>query len=132
MLPLKGHMPSKVLTPKSVAAAKTGPMRREIPDGIVPGLYLVVQPTGRKSWALRFRLRGRPIKMTLGTPAVLSLAKARDHARWALEQVQLGKDPRPKKKAQTVTLPGTLSELCDRYVDGFIKKEVRRPGPAQG
>ena len=38
--------------------------RREYPMGA--GLYLVVQPSGAKSWACRFRADGRPIKVTLG------------------------------------------------------------------
>ena len=71
-------------------------------------------------------------KWTMGNPAVLSLAKARERAREALEQVQMGKDPRPKKQAQTVMLPGTVGDLCGRYIDGYLKTNVRRPGPAQG
>ena len=39
--------------------------RREVPDG--GGLYLIVQTSGHKSWALRYRARsGKVVKMTLG------------------------------------------------------------------
>jgi hypothetical protein len=41
--------------------------RREIRDYGAMGLYLIVQPSGHKSWALRFRRPdGRPCKLTLG------------------------------------------------------------------
>ncbi|HEX2256291.1 MAG TPA: hypothetical protein VHG92_06255 [Afifellaceae bacterium] len=39
----------KALTAKAVEQAKPGAARREIPDGLLPGLYLVVQPSGAKS-----------------------------------------------------------------------------------
>ena len=41
------------LTSKAVEAAKAGPSRREIPDR--DGLFLIVQPSGAKSWAFRYR-----------------------------------------------------------------------------
>jgi integrase len=54
----------KRLTPNTIHNIKPGPVRREIPDG--GGLYLIVQPSGSKVWALRYRLAGRPMKLTLG------------------------------------------------------------------
>src|SRR5262245_21153459 len=48
------HM-AKSLTAIAVEKARAGSVRREIPDGGCRGLYLVVQPSGVKSWALRYR-----------------------------------------------------------------------------
>ena len=48
------------LTVKAIEALSPGPARREIPDALMQGLYLVVQPTGSKSWAVRCRQNGRP------------------------------------------------------------------------
>jgi len=57
---------AKKLTPISVENAKPNPLKRvEIPDAGQPGLYLVIQPTGKKSWAVRYRLNGKPGKLTL-------------------------------------------------------------------
>jgi integrase len=57
----------KMLTAAAVRAVKPGAKRLEIPDGGAVGLHLVVQPSGVKSWALRFRgVGGKPVKMTLG------------------------------------------------------------------
>jgi len=47
------------LTAQGVKAAKArNGKRTEIPDGAVRGLYLVVQPSGAKSWAIRYRHPG--------------------------------------------------------------------------
>jgi integrase len=59
---------SKPLTAASVDKLRPSKERREIPDGACPGLYLVVQPSGAKSWAIRFRRPdGRPAKLALGS-----------------------------------------------------------------
>ncbi len=58
---------SKVLTARAVEATKPDPKkRREVPDGGLPGLYLVVQISGSKGWAVRYRHNGKPRKLTLG------------------------------------------------------------------
>ena len=54
------------LTPAAVLKIKPHKARREIPDN-GSGLYLVVQTSGAKSWAMRFRNpHGKQKKLTLG------------------------------------------------------------------
>ena len=73
------------------------------------------------------------MKFTLGRLAVLSLAKARERARAELEKIAAGTDPRDERRARrTITLPGTVDELCDRYVDQHLKPKVRRWRAAEG
>jgi len=82
------------LTDRVVQQAKARGERVEIADAVLPGLYLIVQPTGVKSWAVRYRVGERTRKLTLqGRYPVLSLAKAREAARTALESVADGEDP---------------------------------------
>ncbi|MFZ1148381.1 MAG: tyrosine-type recombinase/integrase, partial [Xanthobacteraceae bacterium] len=51
----------------AVQKLRPGKVRREIPDGGCAGLYLIIQPSGAKSWALRFRRPGgTTAKLTLG------------------------------------------------------------------
>jgi hypothetical protein len=62
------------LTPIAVENAKPkrvagNAVRTEIPDRGCPGLYLVVQSSRAKSWALRYRFKGKSKKLTLGTVA---------------------------------------------------------------
>jgi integrase len=55
------------LTAVSILACKPHAKRREIPDSKAQGLFLIVQPTGGKSWAVRLRRPdGRTAKLTLG------------------------------------------------------------------
>ena len=82
---------AKTLTGSAVDKVKPGSVRREIPDKLVPGLYLVVQPSGRKSWAVRYRFGKRTRKFTL--KGFHNLAKARELARTALVNVSQGRDP---------------------------------------
>jgi integrase len=98
---------SKTLTTVSVRNFRPGRKRREIADRGSPGLYLVVHPSGRKSWALRLRRpNGQSAKVTLGScdvtgseiagdPAVgghLTLAAARRVAADLHRQRAMGKD----------------------------------------
>ena len=54
------------LTQLSIEKIKPEPAQRvEYPDRECPGLRLVVHPTGKKSWAVRYRLNGRQVKLTL-------------------------------------------------------------------
>lgn len=89
---------NKALTHKRAEAIKATAMRQEIPDPAHPGLYLVVQPSGAKSWALRYRFGGKPRKLTLGKLTTLSLADARKAASEALGAVERGRDPGVDKK----------------------------------
>jgi integrase len=87
------------LTDRVVQQTKAKPARVEIADAVVPGLYLVVQPTGVKSWAVRYRVGRRTRKLTLpGRYPVVSLAKAREAARLALASVTAGADPAAAKQ----------------------------------
>ncbi|WP_052003058.1 site-specific integrase [Microvirga sp. BSC39] len=82
------------LTARSVENAKPDPNRRlELPDGALPGFYLVVQPSGAKSWAVRYRAAGKPKKFTLGPYPRLTLGEAREQARAALRLASEGRDP---------------------------------------
>jgi integrase len=82
------------LTARFVEKVKPDPNRRvELPDGALPGFYLVIQPSGAKSWAVRYRAVKIPKKFTIGPYPRLSLADAREQARAALRAVSEGRDP---------------------------------------
>jgi hypothetical protein len=67
-------MTNKALNPLSVASQKKP---GEHPDGNVRGLYLNVQASGHKSWTVRYRVAGKPKKLTLGGYPALDLKEAR-------------------------------------------------------
>jgi len=85
---------ARFLSVGAVESAKPNPKKRiEIADGAVSGLYLVVQPSGSRSWAVRYRHHGRPAKLTLGPYPRMGLSDARDGAKEALRLVSEGKSP---------------------------------------
>src|SRR3954454_17456868 len=89
---------AKGLTAAAVERLKPDPTKRlEVPDGLLPGLYFVIQPSGAKSWAMRYRHAAKPRKLTLGSYPALDLGAAREHARQALQAVALGRDPGAEK-----------------------------------
>ena len=95
---------ARFLSVGAVESAKPNPKKRiEIADGAVSGLYLVVQPSGSRSWAVRYRHHGRPAKLTLGPYPRMGLSDARDGAKEALRLVSEGKSP----TADRVTLAQT-------------------------
>jgi integrase len=110
---------AKVLTDVSVRNLKPGPKRREVPDGGCRGLRLVIQPSGAKSYALRYRYRGRMTKLTFGDVA-LGLAAARKLAADALFELARGGDPaegkRQARQAQAVALADSFRDIAERYM----------------
>lgn len=87
------------LTVRSVELMKPSAARREVPDSAMPGLYLVIQPSGARSWAVRYRFQGKPRKFTLGAYPKLGLLAARVEAQAALRAVDRGEDPAGEKAA---------------------------------
>jgi integrase len=91
---------AQTLTPKRVEKIAPGPTRKEVPDGGQTGLYLIVQPSGARSWGVRYRHHGRPRKATLGAFPAIDLPQARKLAQAALRDASEGKDPAGEKVAK--------------------------------
>src|ERR1700691_19341 len=96
--------------------------RDEVPDG-KNGLYLVVQPSGAKSWAVRYRANGAPKKLTIGPYPAVSLAAARRRAQEALGEVAGGRAPAAAKQASRAAARAERAAETDRVervVEQFI------------
>ena len=132
---------AKHLTAVAVAKARAGAQRREIPDGGCRGLHLVVQPSGAKSWALRYRSRGRTVKFTLGPVLVgagaesdnapqldtpLSLAAARELATRTLREVQAGRDPAEAKRRRREQQRAAEADTLQAVGEEFLRREGPR------
>ncbi|MGB3042309.1 MAG: tyrosine-type recombinase/integrase [Xanthobacteraceae bacterium] len=94
---------SKKLTAAVVSGAPKKPSRYEIADSLQPGLRLIVQKSGAKSWCYRYeRPDGTRVKVTLGRaegPGSLTLQAARDAANDARRLRSTGADPADQKRA---------------------------------
>jgi integrase len=93
---------TKALTVRRIESVAPGSARQEIPDGLLVGLYLQVQPSGAKSFAIRYRHAGQPRKLTLGAYPAISLEAARDLGSKALRAAAEGRDPASEKQAAKV------------------------------
>src|SRR6266436_6298791 len=119
------------LTTKFIENAKPAAHRREIPDSGCRGLYLIVQPTGRKAWAVRYRFEGTPKKLTLD--GRLTLAEARKAATDALHELECGNDPAALKfdaqakaeKAAADRQRDTVDRLAERFIEQYAKRKTR-------
>lgn len=128
-------MAAKVLTVQSVERHKPRPETRlEIPDAALPGFYLIVQPSGFKSWAVRYRIAGKPRKYTIGPYPLFDLVTARTRAREALQLVALGQDPvlvkRATAEAAKVAAEDRVEHIVRLYVDRHLKPNGK-PGYAE-
>jgi integrase len=105
------------LTDIAIRNLKPAAKRREIPDPGARGLYIIVQPSGVKSFAVRYRFGGLPRKHTL-TPGI-SLAAARKAAATILHDVEQGHDPRAarrkQKEAQIRAAADTFEAIAEHY-----------------
>ena len=106
-----------VLTAKSIEHVKPGDRRREIPDPAQRGLYLIVQASGAKSFAVRYRFAGKPKKLTL--QAGISLAAARKATADALFELSQGRDPAAVKarlrEEQRAAAADTFEAICSNF-----------------
>jgi integrase len=115
-----------MLTVAAVRNRKPQRKRVEVPDG--QGLHLVIQPSGKKSWAVRYRRAdGRPVKLTLGTVDVtgaelegepvigghLTLAAARKLNAEVQRQRALGNDPVADRKAEKLRQRAAITNAAE-------------------
>jgi integrase len=122
------------LTTKQVQAAKPG----RHADG--RGLYLLVKPTGARSWVLRVQHRGRRRDLGLGSAVLervdvddslvplhrrksLTLAEAREKARIGRELAKAGIDPSAEWRAEDSVIP--TFEAAAREYHGHVEKAWR-------
>lgn len=104
------------LTDKGIERVRPGAERVEIPDAAVPGLRLIVQPSGRKSWAVRTRVHGKTAKITVGPWPAYQLKEAREKAGDILKSASRGEDPRRLMEAEQ-------ANTVEAVVADWLKKD---------
>jgi integrase len=103
------------ITDLGLRALKPRNQRYEKPIG--RGLSVIVQPSGAKSFAVRYRFGGRTRKLTLS--GGLSLAAAHRATADALYKVEQGIDPavarQQQKQKQRLAVADTFGAVADEY-----------------
>jgi integrase len=97
------------LTVKDVENKRPSAERREIADDYMRGLYLIVQPTGAKSWAVRYRHSGKSAKHTIGPFPAFGLKEARAAAAEVLRAIAEGRSPKQRQV-------GTVAEAVEQFL----------------
>ncbi|MGB5068183.1 MAG: site-specific integrase [Albidovulum sp.] len=117
------------MTAATVDRIRPTEKRQEIPDALCVGLYLVVQPTGRKGWQVRYRAAGVHRRMTLGAYPLLNLAAARDRARDVQRGAMDGGDPAAEVKARKAEVQAAMGDDRDNLnavIASFLKRHASR------
>lgn len=110
------------LTDIAIRNLKPGPDRREIPDG--NGLYVVVHPSGRKSYAVRYRFGGKPRKLTLA--GGLTLKAARAAASDAQLEIERGRDPGAARQIARQDQRAATDNTFRAIAEEYLKREGAR------
>jgi integrase len=116
------------ITELGLRALKPRATRYEKPIG--RGLSVIVQPTGNKSFAVRYRFGGKTRKLTL--TGGLSLAAAHRATADALYKVEQGIDPaiarQQQKQKQRLAAADTFAAVADEYFrrEGKTLRSVER------
>jgi integrase len=109
------------LTALNVETWKPSTTRQEILDR--DGLYFIVQPSGVKSWALRYRRKTgdrKAVKHTIGSYPAVSLKDARSEATRLRAEIERGADPHNDKIAAREKRANgidTFEAVARRYIE---------------
>lgn len=118
---------AKALTTRFIESVKPTDKRQGIADGGTKGvgsLYLVVQPSGARSWAVRGRIKSRPgsIKHTIGSLQVYDLTHAREEARRCLKLMREGVHPGEEREQR---LLAERRDALDNVVAEYLERHAR-------
>lgn len=112
------------LSDLTVRQAKAANKTRTLPD--TDGLYLVVAPTGGKSWSLRYYWLGKQKRISLGNYPAIGLRKARtlrDEARALLAKgINPHTDRKQKRYALRLASDYTFKAVFDAWVEHRAKE----------
>jgi hypothetical protein len=117
---------AKVLTQAAVDALRPSDKRREIPDGKVSGLYHIIQPSGARSWAYRYKIGRTSRKLTLGPYPLVGLAAARDKARKAAAERVDGIDRATAKRAAKAEARQPALDLIETVVETYLARYAKK------
>ena len=106
---------------------KTKDKPYQLADG--RGLFIEVNPGGKKTWRLRYRLNERQEKVTLGEYPAHSLADARQWCEECRAMVAKGVSPMKARRAKKAALkePDEFEPFARVWLAEIVAKQVKRP-----
>lgn len=110
------------LTKRSVDAVAPDPTREQfLWDSELRGFGLRVQPSGRRSYLVQYKVGRSTRRLTIGPHGVLTVDQARRKAIQALAAVRVGGDPSRDRRSGRAT----FAELAERYVREHAEAKKR-------
>src|SRR4051812_41577006 len=86
-------------------------------DEELPGFGLRLRAGGGQSWLVQYAIGGKTRRLTLGSPAVVSLSQAREQAKTLLAKVRRGRDPAGERRLSRVRAVETVGALLPRFLE---------------
>lgn len=88
------------------------------------GLYLLVRPSGSRSWVLRAQVNGKRQDLGLGSAALLTLAEARTKAFDMRKRLKTGEPlhPQPREPSRVTTFEEAARQCFDALKAGWSNK----------
>jgi integrase len=110
----EGRKETEMLTAVGVKNATAG---RHADGG---GLYLMVRPSGSRSWVLRAQVSGKRQDLGLGSAAVVSLAEARAKAGELRNKLKSGEGVAPRDRPAKAVIPSfaEAARACHEAIKG--------------
>lgn len=108
---------------RALAALPTPAGRVRYRDTETPCLFLRVYPTGRKSFFVIKRARGRPRWLKLGDFPMMTVEQARRKALEVLGELAEGKDPAAARRKDRAVI--TFGQLFERYMEDYARPHKR-------
>jgi hypothetical protein len=117
------------ITKRVVDTAETGTKDYVIWDDELPGFGLRVFASGKRSYVIQYRSRGRSRRYTIGLHGIWTPETARREAKAQLGRVAHGDDPAEEREEDRKAL--TIKQLCEQYITdmeaGLILGKGGRP-----
>jgi hypothetical protein len=117
------------LSKRIVDQAETDEKDYFIWDDELPGFGLRIFKSGKRSYLVQYRAKGRTRRFTIGTHGVWTPDTARVQARVLLGRIAQGDNPAEERQLDLKAI--TIKELCERYLEdaknGLILGKKRRP-----
>lgn len=112
------------LTDIQIRNAKATEKRFRLSDG--DGLFLQVEPSGRKLWRFRYRYDGKEKMISLGKYPEITLSRARERLLEARREVAEGIDPsearKASKRARVIAEALTFEAVATEYLEKLDKE----------